>query len=154
MHRIRRVIHIDNCCRRIHSAIYSHAICSRWCKSPPKQKAGAKSVANRFHLRITLQERNRWWKKQELSENEESWLNELSGRPDNKYLIPGKNDQVYMGKVDGRKVSDTANGCKWYFCQRLCPEAIFPLVLWFQLAHQTECAQQRYSPCHIPLWNL
>ena len=81
-------------------------------KSPRKQKAVVTSLAKKFNLRILPQNRS-GRKKQDLSEEEESWLRKFFGRPDITYVTPGKNDQVYMGKVNGQKFLDKniANGC-------------------------------------------
>ena len=93
-------------------------------KSPRKQKAVVTSLAKKFNLRILPQNRS-GRKKQDLSEEEESWLRKFFGRPDITYVTPGKNDQVYMGKVNGQKffrqkqyllwtlndLLDIANGC-------------------------------------------
>ena len=75
----------------------------------PENRRLVSHVRPRFHLRISLQESNRDRKRQELSENKESWLSEFLGRPDHTPLIPGKNDQVYMGKIDGQKICNIAN---------------------------------------------
>ena len=76
-------------------------------------------------MKIVPQQNNRGRKRQELTEEEHSWLNEFLSQPDIAYVTPGKKDQIYMGKVDGQKMFrqkkyllwtlndllDIANGC-------------------------------------------
>ena len=69
-------------------------------KSPCKQKAVVTSLAKKFNLKILPQQNNRGRKRQEITDDERFWLNEFLGRPDITYATPGKNDQVYMGKVE------------------------------------------------------
>ena len=92
-------------------------------RSPNKKKAVVASLCKKFQLRIVPQNRGR--KKQELNEDEIAWLTEFLDRPDVSLITPGKNDHVYVGKVDGKKqflqkryllwtlrdLLDIANGC-------------------------------------------
>ena len=54
-----------------------------------------------FQLRILSQQNNRGQPKQILDADEKSWLIDFLDRPDITYTMPGKRDQVYMGKVNG-----------------------------------------------------
>ena len=92
-------------------------------RSPNKKKAVVASLCKKFQLRIVPQNRGR--KKQELNEDEIAWLTEFLDRPVVSLITPGKNDHVYVGKVDGKKqflqkryllwtlrdLLDIANGC-------------------------------------------
>ena len=94
-------------------------------KSPRKQKAVVTSFAEKFELKIAPQQNNRGSKRQEITEEEQSWLSEFLSQPDITYVTPGKKDQIYMRKVDGQKMFrpkkyllwtlndllDIANGC-------------------------------------------
>ena len=75
-------------------------------KSPTKQKAVVRSLAQKFQLKILpLNEPpKRGRKKNELDEQESDWLEEFFNRSDVTYTTPGKKDQIYIGKVDGEKV--------------------------------------------------
>ena len=79
----------------------------------------------KFELKIAPQQNNQGWKRQELTEEEQSWLKKFLSQPDITYVTPGKNNQIYTGKVDGQKMFrqkkyllwtlnellDIANGC-------------------------------------------
>ena len=44
---------------------------------------------------------------------DKSWLIDFLDRPDITYTMPGKRDQVYMGKVNGKKVYETKKYLLW-----------------------------------------
>jgi len=71
-------------------------------KSPRKQKAVVQGLAKKFNLRI-VQTEKRGRKLNALADDERTWLNDFLNRLDIVYITPGKNDNVYMGKVDGKK---------------------------------------------------
>ena len=59
------------------------------------------------------QQNNRGRPKQILDADEKSWLIDFLDRSDITYTMPGKSDQVYMGKVNGKKVSETKKYLLW-----------------------------------------
>lgn len=61
-------------------------------------------MAKNFTLRIALQPSNRGSKQQDVTDDERSCLREFLLWPDITYVTPGKNDQVYMRKVNGQKL--------------------------------------------------
>ena len=73
---------------------------------PRKRNAVASSFAKKFQLRILPQhsQSNRGRPKQDLDADEKSWLIDFLDRQDITYTTPGKRDQVYMGKINGKKV--------------------------------------------------
>ena len=71
-------------------------------KSPRKQKAVVTSLAKKLDLRILPQNRSRR-KKQDLSQEEESWLRKFFGRPDITYETPGKKRPSLYGQSERSK---------------------------------------------------
>ena len=61
-------------------------------KSPRKRKE--------FKLRIKPTQARR--PKNELSDREKEWLKNFLDKPDLTYVIPGRNDHLYVAKVDGK----------------------------------------------------
>ena len=82
-------------------------------KSPRRRNAVVSSLAKKFQLRILPQQNNRGRPKQILDADEKSWLIDFLDRPDITYTMPGKRDQVYMGKVNGKKVYETKKYLLW-----------------------------------------
>ena len=76
-------------------------------KSPRRRNAVVSSLEKKFQLRILPQQNNRGLPKQILDADEKSWLINFLDRPDITYTMLGKRDQVYMGKVNGKKVYET-----------------------------------------------
>ena len=79
-------------------------------KSPRKQKAVVQGLAKKFNLRI-VQTEKRGRKLNALADDERTWLNDFLNRPDIVHITPVKNDNVYMGKVDGKKNFKKKNIC-------------------------------------------
>ena len=73
-------------------------------KAERKQKAVVTSLAKKFDLKIAPRRNNRGRKRQEITEEELSWLSEFLSQPDITYVTPGKKDQIYMRKLDGQKM--------------------------------------------------
>ena len=75
-------------------------------RSPRKRNAVVSSLTKKFQLRVLPQDSqsNRGRPKQDLDANEKSWLIDFLDRQDITYTTPGKRDQVYMGKINGKKV--------------------------------------------------
>ena len=69
-----------------------------------KQKVVVISSAKNFELKIAPQQNNRGWKRQEVTEEKQSWLSEILSQPDITYVTPGKKDQICMGKINGQKM--------------------------------------------------
>ena len=82
-------------------------------KSPRRRNAVVSSLAKKFQLRILPQQNNRGRPKQILDADEKSWLIDFLDRPDITYTMPGKREQVYMGKVNGKKVYETKKYLLW-----------------------------------------
>ena len=75
-------------------------------RSPRKGNTAVSSLAKKFQLRILPQhsQSNRGRPKQDLDADEKSWLIDFLDRQDITYTTPGKRDQVYMGKINSKKV--------------------------------------------------
>ena len=84
-------------------------------RSPRKRNAVVSSLAKKFQLRILPQhsQSNRGRTKQDLDADEKSWLIDFLDRQDITYTTPGKRDQVYMGKINGKKVFETKKYLLW-----------------------------------------
>ena len=68
-------------------------------KSPRKNPEIVESLAKKFQIRIQYKSTGR--PKDDLKEEEKTWLIEFLDRTDISYATPGKNDQRYVGKIDG-----------------------------------------------------
>ena len=82
-------------------------------KSPRRRNAVVSSLAKKFQLQILPQQNNRGRPKEILDADEKSWLIDFLDRHDITYTMPGKRDQVYMGKVNGKKVYETKKYFLW-----------------------------------------
>ena len=71
--------------------------------SPNKKMEVIGSLAKKYKMRIALC-RKRGRKYEDLSEEEVKWLKNYLERPEMTYINPGKKDNVYVGKVDGKSV--------------------------------------------------
>ena len=80
-------------------------------KSPRRRNAVVSSLAKKFQLRILPQQDNRGRPKQILDADEKSWLIDFLDCPDITYIMPGKRDQIYMGKVNGKKCMKQRSTC-------------------------------------------
>ena len=58
------------------------------------------SLASKYQIRINMHE-NRGRPRKELSEEKNDWMIELLSRSDMTYTNPGRQDNVYISKVDG-----------------------------------------------------
>ena len=76
-------------------------------QSPRKKVDIVKSLVSTFNLRIQLKNNRR--PKIELSEDERLWLEQFFQRPDIAYIAPGKNQQKYLGKVNGESYRNYLN---------------------------------------------
>ena len=76
-------------------------------KSPRKRNAVASSLAKQFQLRIMPQTNNRGQPKKELETDGKSWLLDFLDLPDITYTTPAKRNEVYIGKVDEKKLYKT-----------------------------------------------
>ena len=62
------------------------------------------SLAKKFKLRVTVAKNKEGKKKNELSQEEKEWLENLLERADMTYTMPGRHDTVYIGMdYDKRK---------------------------------------------------
>ena len=79
-------------------------------RSPRKGNTAVSSLAKKFQLRILPQhsQSNRGRPKQDLDADEKSWLIDYLGRQDITYTT-----QVYMGKINGKKVYETKKYLLW-----------------------------------------
>ena len=95
-------------------------------KSPNKRHEIVQSLSQKFNLRIKLTSNKKQGRPEnELSPEETEWLIEFMDRPDITYTNPGKKDQRYVGKENGkskfvpiryllwtiRDLLDIINGC-------------------------------------------
>ena len=98
-------------------------------KSPRKQKAVVTSLAKKFKLKIAPQQKNRGWKRQEITEEEQSWLSQFLSQPDITCVTPGKKDKFIWKRLMFRQkkyllwtlndLLDIANGHKCQSIQML-----------------------------------
>ena len=73
-------------------------------QSPNKKKEIISSLASKYQLRIAqIQKKRPGPKRKGLTEEQIRWLVAVLDRPDISYMNPGKNDNVYIGKLDGTK---------------------------------------------------
>lgn len=66
----------------------------------PRKKNCVKSFASIFNLRIQFENNGR--PKYELSKSERPWVKKIFKRPDITYTTAGKNQQKYLGKINGQ----------------------------------------------------
>ena len=70
--------------------------------SPNKRKEVVGALSERFALRIAMKKKP-GPKKSELTTDEEKWLHEFLDRGDISYVNPGRADNVYVGKREGKR---------------------------------------------------
>ena len=73
-------------------------------RSPNKRNEIVKSLASKFDLRIKLDHKKLGRPENALSDEEQTWLSKFLDRPDITYINPGKNNQPYAGKENGKSV--------------------------------------------------
>ena len=73
-------------------------------KSSKKRTEIVKSLASKFDLRIKLDHKKLGRPEDALSDEEETWLSKFLDRPGITYTNPGKNNQRYIGKENGKSV--------------------------------------------------
>ena len=96
-------------------------------------------LASNYQLRITLiQKKHPGPTRKALTEEQIQWLVAALDRPDNSYMNPGKNDNVYIGKVDGVKQYEQ----KRYF---LWPLRDILDILNGSIANQSETYTERFA---------
>ena len=71
-------------------------------KSPRKRSEIVQSLSKKFNLRINLATKKLGRPVNELSADEIEWLLEFMERPDVTYTNPGRKDQRYIGKENGK----------------------------------------------------
>ena len=71
-------------------------------KSPRKCKEVISALENKFKLRINPNQSKAGRPKKELTESEKEWLKNFLDKPDIIYVIPGRKDHRYVGKIDGK----------------------------------------------------
>ena len=71
-------------------------------QSPRKKVEIIQSLASKYQIRIKMHE-NRGRPRKELSEEKKDWMIEFLSRSDMTYTNPGRQDNVYIGKVDGER---------------------------------------------------
>ena len=117
---------------------------------------------------------NRRRPKQDLDVDEKSWLIDCLDRQDFTYTTPGKRDQVYIGKINGKKVYETKkwlswtmndfldilNGCEFTgiqtedsFMNEFGRKSSFRQLCELIKANKLHL-QQKHSSCHLLMWNL
>ena len=73
-------------------------------KSPNKRIEIVKSLASKFDLWIKLDHKTLGHRENALSDEEQMWLSKFLDRPDITSTNPGKNNQRYVGKQNGKSV--------------------------------------------------
>ena len=76
--------------------------CDALPKSPRKRSEIVQSLSKKFNLRINLATKKPGRPVNELSADKISWLLEFMERPDVTYTNPGRKDQRYIGKENGK----------------------------------------------------
>ena len=71
-------------------------------QSPRKKVEIIQSLASKYQIRIKMHE-NRGRPRKELSEEKKDWMIEFLSQSDMAYINPGRQDNVYIGKVDGER---------------------------------------------------
>ena len=69
-------------------------------QSPRKKAEIIQSLASKYQIRIKMHE-NRGRPRKELLEEKNDWVIEFLSRSDMNYINPGRQDNFYIGKVDG-----------------------------------------------------
>ena len=84
-------------------------------RSPRKRNAVVSSLAKRFQLWILPQHLrcNRGRPEQDVDADEKSCLIDFVDHQNITYNTPGKSDQVYEGKINGKKVYETKKYLLW-----------------------------------------
>ena len=94
-------------------------------KSPNKRIEIDKSLASKSDLGIKLDHKKQGRPENALSDEKQTWLSKFLDRPDITYINPGKNNERYVGKENGksefvpikylswniRDLLNIANGC-------------------------------------------
>ena len=71
-------------------------------KTPRKRKEVISTLANKFKLRVKPTQSKAGRPKNELTESEKQWLKNFLDKPNITYVTPGRKDDRYVGKVDGK----------------------------------------------------
>ena len=71
-------------------------------QSPRKKVEIIQGLASKYQIRKKMQE-NRCRPRKELSEEKKDWMIEFLSQSDMAYINPGRQDNVYIGKVDGER---------------------------------------------------
>ena len=84
-------------------------------RSPRKEEECCCAKLGKKVSRILPQhsQSNRRRPKQDLDADEKSWLIDFTDRQDITRTTPGKRDQVYMGKINDKKVYETKKYFLW-----------------------------------------
>ena len=71
-------------------------------QSPRKKVEIIQNLASKYKMRIHPNEK-RGRPRKELSDEKKEWMIEFLGRSDMTYTNPGRQDNIYMGKVNGER---------------------------------------------------
>ena len=71
-------------------------------KSPRKCNKVISALENKFKLRINPNQSKAGRPKKELTESKKDWFKNFLDKPDIIYVIPGRKDHRYVGKIDGK----------------------------------------------------
>ena len=71
-------------------------------ESPRKKVEIIQSLASKYQIRIKMHE-NRGHPRKEISEEKKDWMIEFLRKSNMTYINPGRQDNVYAGKVDGER---------------------------------------------------
>ena len=73
-------------------------------KSPHKKVEVIEKLAEKYQVKFQFKKGSSGRPRKDLNKEEKDWLIEFLSRADLTYTNPERNDNVYIGKVDGEKV--------------------------------------------------
>ena len=73
-------------------------------KSPHKKVEVIEKLAEKYQVKFQFKKGSSGRPRKDLNKEEKDWLIEFLSRADLTYTNSGRNDNVYIGKVDGEKV--------------------------------------------------
>ena len=82
-------------------------------RSPGKRNAVVSSLSKSFNCICYLSIHKLIEDEQDLDADEKSWLIDCLDRQDFTHITPGKRDQAYIGKINGKKVYETKKYLLW-----------------------------------------
>ena len=93
--------------------------CDALPKNPQQRSEIVQSLSEKFDLRINLSTKKPGRTGNELCTDEIDWLSEFMERPDITYTNPGRRDQKYIGKENGKSKFVPIRYLLWTLCDLL-----------------------------------